>query len=88
MKKSKFTEEQMSWALKQAELGTTVDEICRKLGIAKATFFSWKKKYGGLSTYELRRMRDLETENQKLKQLVADLSLDKIMLQDALSKKL
>lgn len=88
MRKSKFTEEQMSWTLKQAELGTAVEEICRKLGIAKATFFSWKKKYGGLSTYELRRMRDLETENQKLKQLVTDLSLDKIRLQDALSKKL
>jgi putative transposase len=88
MKKSKFTEEQISWALKQADMGTPVDEVCRKLGIAKATFFNWKKKYGGISTYELRRMRDLETENQKLKQLVADLSLDKIILQDALSKKL
>jgi len=88
MKKSKFTEEQITWALKQGELGTPVEEVCRKLGVAKATFFNWKKKYGGLSTYELRRMRDLETENQKLKQLVADLSLDKIMLQDALSKKL
>jgi putative transposase len=57
------------------------------LGVAKATFFNWKKKYGGASTYELRRLRDLESENQKLKQIVADLSLDKIMLQDALTKK-
>ena len=88
MKKSKFTEEQITWALKQADMGTPVEEVCRKLGIAKATFFNWKKKYGGVNTYELRRMRDLETENQKLKQLVADLSLDKIILQDALSKKL
>lgn len=88
MKKSKFSEEQISWALKQADMGTPVEEVCRKLGIAKATFFNWKKRYGGISTYELRRMRDLETENQKLKQLVADLSLDKIILQDALSKKL
>jgi putative transposase len=75
MKKSKFTEEQIAWALKQADLGTPV-EVCRALGIAKATFFNWKKKYAGMSTYELRRLRDLETENQKLKQLVADLSLD------------
>jgi putative transposase len=84
MKKSKFTEEQISWTLKQADMGTPVDEVCRKLGIAKATYFNWKKKYGGISTYELRRMRDLENENQKLKQLVVDLSLDKIILQDAL----
>ncbi|MDX2106769.1 MAG: transposase [Candidatus Melainabacteria bacterium] len=88
MKKSKYSEEQIAWALKQAELGTPVEEVCRKLGISKATLFAWKKKFGGLSTYELRRMRDIEAENQKLKQLVADLSLDKIMLQDALSKKL
>lgn len=88
MKKSKYSEEQIACALKQADLGTPVDDVCRKLGISKATLLAWKKKYGNTSTYELRRMRDLEGENQKLRQLVADLSLDKIMLQDALSKKL
>lgn len=88
MKKSKFTEEQVAWALKQNELGISVEEVCRKLGIAEATFYNWKKKYGGLGPSELRRLRQLEEENAKLKRLVADLSLDKIMLQDVLSKKL
>lgn len=88
MKKSKFTEEQMIWALKQADLGTPVEEVCRKMGISRATFFNWKKKYHGMSTYELRRVKDLEEENKKLKRLVADLALDKAILQDVLSKKL
>jgi len=88
MKRSKFTEEQIAFALKQAELGTPVAEVCRKMGISEATFYLWKKKYGGLGPSELRRLRQLEEENFKLKQLVADLSLDKIMLQDVLSKKL
>ncbi len=88
MKRSKFTEQQIAFALKQAELGTPVEEVCRKLGISDATFYNWKKKYGGLSPSELRRLRQLEEENTKLKKLVADLSLDKIMLQDVLSKKL
>lgn len=88
MKKSKFTEEQIAFALKQAESGTTVEEICRKMGIRQATFYAWRKKFGGLGVAELRRLRQLEEENRKLKQLVADLSLDKIMLQDVLSKKL
>lgn len=88
MKKSKFTEEQIAFALKQAESGTTVDEICRKMGISQATFYAWRKKFGGLGVSELRRLRQLEEENRKLKQLVADLSLDKVMLQDVLSKKL
>ena len=88
MKRSKFTEQQIAFALKQAELGATVDEVCRKLGISDATFYNWKKKYGGLGPSELRRLRQLEEENTKLKKLVADLSLDKIMLQDVLSKKL
>jgi Transposase. len=88
MKKSKFTEEQITFALKQVELGTSVAEVCRKMGISDATFYAWKKKYGGLGTSELRRLRQLEEENRKLKQLVADLSLDKIMLQDVLTKKL
>jgi len=88
MKKSKFTEEQIAFALKQAESGTTVEEICRKMGISQATFYAWRKKFGGLGVAELRRLRQLEEENRRLKQLVADLSLDKVMLQDVLSKKL
>ena len=88
MKKSKFTEAQISFALKQAETGTRVDEVCRKMGISQATFFNWKKKYSGMGTNELRRLRQLEEENKQLKQLVADLSLDKQMLQDVIKKKL
>ena len=88
MKKSKYTEEQIAFALRQAETGTRVAEICRKMGICEATFFRWKKKYGGLGVSELRRLRQLEEENRRLKRMVADLSLDKQMLQDVLSKKL
>ena len=88
MKRSKFTEQQIAFALKQAELGTLVEEVCRKIGISDATFYNWKKKYGGLGPSELRRLRQLEEENTKFKKLVADLSLDKAMLQDVLQKKL
>lgn len=88
MKRSKFTEQQIAFGLKQAELGTPVEEVCRKMGISDATFYNWKKKYGGLGPSELRRLKQLEEENVKLKRLVADLSLDKTMLQDVLSKKL
>jgi len=88
MKKSKFTDEQIAFALKQAEVGTPVEEICRKMGISDATFYNWRKKYGGLGPSELRRLKQLEEENSKLKRLVADLSLDKAMLQDVLAKKL
>jgi len=88
MKRSKFTEEQIAFALKQAEFGTSVEEVCRKMGIADATFYNWRKKYGGLGPSELRRLKQLEEENAKLKRLVADLSLDKAMLQDVLAKKL
>ncbi len=77
MKTSKFTEAQIAFALKQAELGTKVDEVCRKLGVSEATFYNSKMKYGGLGPSELRRLRQLEEENTKLKRLVADLSLDK-----------
>jgi len=87
MKTSKFTEEQIAFALRQAESGTRVAEVCRKMGIAEQTFFRWKKKYGGLGVSELRRLRQLEEENWQLKRLVADLTLDKQMLQDVLSKK-
>lgn len=88
MKKSRFTEEQIAYALKQAELGMAVADICRKLGVSEATFYNWKKKYGGLGPSELKRLRQLEEENRKLKQLVADLSLDKAMLQEVVTKKL
>lgn len=82
MKKTKFTEQQIAFALKQAETGTRVEEVCRKMGISEATFYNWKKKYGGLGVTELRRLRQLEDENNRLKQIVADLTLDKQMLQD------
>lgn len=87
MKKSKFTEEQIAFALRQAETGTRVSEVCRKMGISEQTFFRWKRKYGGLGVSELRRLRQLEKENRRLKRMVADLSMDKQMLQDMLSKK-
>jgi len=86
MKKSKYTEEQIAYALKQAEMGTSIEEICRQFGISQATFYNWKKKFGGLGVSELRRLRQLEAENSKLKKLVADLSLDKEMLQDVIKK--
>ncbi len=86
MKKTKFTEQQIAFALKQAETGTAVPEVCRKMGISEATFYNWKKKYGGVGVTELRRLRQLEEENNKLKQIVADLTLDKMMLQDVLKK--
>ena len=88
MKKSKFTEEQIAYALRQAETGIKVSEVCRKIGVAEATFYNWKKKYGGLGVSELRRLKQLEEENRQLKKLVADLSLDKQMLQDVIAKKL
>lgn len=87
MKRSKFTEQQIMFALKQAETGVSVAEVCRKVGISEATFYNWKKKYDGLGTSELRRLRQLEEENNRLKQIVADLTLDKQMLQDVLKKK-
>ena len=88
MRKSRFTEEQIAFALKQAETGTPVKEVIRKMGITEQTFYRWKRKYGGLGTGELRRLKQLEEENRQLKQMVADLSLDKHMLQEVLSKKL
>lgn len=87
MKKSRFTEEPIVFALKQAELGTSVPDVCRKLGISDATFYIRHKKYGGISPSELKHMQQLEEENLRLKKLVADLSLDKTMLQDVLANK-
>jgi putative transposase len=88
MKRSKFTEAQIAFVLKQVEEGTSVAEVCRKAGIAEATFYNWRKKYGGLMPSEMKRLKMLEEENSKLKRLVADLSLDKAMLQDVIKRKL
>ena len=88
MKRTRFSEEQIVYALKLAESGTSVANVCRKYGISDATFYTWRKKYGGLGVSELRRLRELDAENKKLTQLVADLTLDKHMLQEVLQKKL
>jgi putative transposase len=86
MPKKRFTDEQIAFALRQADGGTPVGEICRKMGVSEATFYRWKKVYAGIGVAEIRRLKQLEDENGKLKRLVADLSLDKEMLQDALRK--
>ncbi len=88
MKKRRFTEEQIAFALRQAETGTAVAEVIRKMGVSEQTFYRWKKQYAGMGVAELRKMKQLEEENRKLKQLVADLSLDKVMLQDVIRSKL
>ena len=87
MKSSRYTSEQIALALRKAEGGTSVLEVCRKMGVAEQTFYRWKKKFLGMGVAEVRRLKVLEEENRKLKQLVADLSLDKQMLQDVLRKK-
>jgi putative transposase len=87
MKRSKFSEEQIVYAIRQAESGTPVGDLCRQLGVSDATFYAWKKKYAHLGVSELRRLRQVEEENSRLKRLVADLSLDKHMLSEALRKK-
>jgi putative transposase len=88
VKKSRYTDEQIAFALRQAETGTPVREVLRKMGISEQTFYRWKRMYGGLGPSEVRRLKQLEEENRRLKQMVADLSLDKHMLQDVLSRKL
>lgn len=88
MKKSRFTEQQIAYALHQAATGTSVAEVTRKMEISEQTFYRWKKQYAGMGVAELRRLRQLEEENRKLKQLVADLSLDKGILQDVKAKEL
>ncbi len=86
MQKTRYSVEQIAFALRQAEGGTPVPEVCRKMGVSEQTFYRWKKKFAGMGVAELRRLKILEEENRKLKQLVADLSLDKQMLQDVLRK--
>ena len=88
MKRPKFTEAQIGFILRQAEEGTRVEEVCRKAGISQGTFYNWKKKYGGLMPSEMKRLKQLEEENGRLKRIVADLSLDMEMLQDVLRRKL
>ena len=87
MRKQKFTDEQIAFVLKQVELGASIGDVCRKVGISEQTFYRWKQKYGKMLPSDMKKLRQLEEENQKLKQLVAELSLDKIMLQDILTKK-
>lgn len=88
MKKSKFTDQQIAFALQQAEAGTSVEEISRKMGISQATFFRWKKVYGGLMPSEVRKLKQLQEENIRLRKLVADLTLDKEMLTEVIKKKI
>jgi putative transposase len=88
MKKSRFTDQQIAFALHQAEGGVSVEEVCRKMGISQATFFRWKKVYGGLMPSEVRKLRMLEEENRRLRKLVADLTLDKEMLSEVIKKKI
>lgn len=87
MKKSRFTEEQIAYALRQADTGTPVGDVCRQIGVSEATFYNWKKKVAHLGVNEVRRVRQLEDENARLKRLVADLTLDKHMLAEALREK-
>jgi len=86
MKKSRFSEQQIAYILRQAEEGTSVEEVCRKAGISEATYYNWRKKYGGLMPSEMKRLKQLDEENRRLKKLVADLSLDKEMLQDVIRR--
>jgi putative transposase len=87
MGRKSFTEEQIGFALRQADSGTSVPEICRKLGISEATFYRWKQRFAGMGVTEIRRLKQLEEENRRLKQVVADLTLDKAMLQDVVRRK-
>ena len=88
MKKSRFTDQQIAFALQQAEGGTPIEEVCRKMGVSQATFFRWKKVYGGLMPSEVRKLKQLEEENRRLRKLVADLTLDKEMLTEVIKKKI
>ena len=87
MQKKRFSEEQIAFALRQEESGIAASQVCRKLGVREATFYRWKKKFGSLGVPELRLLKQLEEENRKLKGLVVDLSLDKVMLAGCVAKK-
>ena len=87
MKRSRYTEEQIVYALRQAESGVAVSDVCRQMGVSEATFYVWKKKYANLGVSELRKLKQLEDENTRLKRLVADLTLDRHILQEVLRKK-
>ena len=87
MKRSRYTEEQIVYALRQAESGIAVSDVCRQMGVSEATFYVWKKKYAHLGLSELRKLKQLEDENTRLKRLVADLTLDRHILQEVLRKK-
>ena len=86
MKTSRFSEQQIAFVLRQAEEGTAVTEVCRKAGISEATYYVWREKFGGLMPSEMKRLKQLEEENGKLKRIVADLALDKEMLQDVIKR--
>lgn len=88
MRKSRFSEHQIIDALKRAESGVPVKDICRDMGVSSATFYTWRSKYGGLEPSELRRLKELEEENRRLKQMYAELSLDNRILKDVIEKKL
>ena len=88
MKTSRFSDQQIAFVLRQAEEGTAVAEVCRKAGISEATYYVWRKKFGGLMPSEMKRLKQLEEENGKLKRIVADLALDKETLQDVIKRKL
>jgi putative transposase len=87
MKRTRYSEEQIMYALRQAESGTPVADVCRQLGVSEATFYVWKKKYAHLGVTELRELRQLKDENARLKRLVADLTLDKHILSEVVRKK-
>ena len=87
MKRKRFSVEQIVTALKQVELGMTIADLTRRLGISEVTFYRWKKQYAGMESDQVRELKQLQDENQRLKKLVADLSLDKAILQDINSKK-
>ena len=86
MKKSKFSEAQIAFILLQAEEGAAISEVCRKVAVSEATFYNWRKKYDGMMPSEVKRLRQLEEENNRLNRLVADLSPDKAMLQDVINE--
>jgi putative transposase len=88
MKKSRFTEEQITYALRLADSGQPVVDVCRQIGVSEATFYTWKKKYADLGVSELRRLKQIEDENARLRRIVADLTLDKQILQEVVRKKL